>query len=148
MHVSYFSVGVGPDGIAAADLNHDGKIDLVVSNNNFQAPSTVSVLLGKGNGTFKSAVNYNVGAGPAGLALADFNHDGNVDLAVANIGDSTLTVLFGKKNGTFGNAQTYSFSSGSAPIGVAAANLRQHKGPDLAIALDYANLVSILLNAR
>ena len=43
---------------AAADLNQDGKTDLVVANNNFQQPSTISVLLGKGDGTFKPTVNY------------------------------------------------------------------------------------------
>jgi hypothetical protein len=46
-------LGVGPDGIAAADLNRDRKTDLVVANNNFQGLSVISVLLGNGDGTFQ-----------------------------------------------------------------------------------------------
>jgi hypothetical protein len=140
----YFGVGIGPDGIAAGDLNRDGKVDLVVANNNFQSASTVSVLLG--DGTFKRTVNYNAGAGPAGVAIADFNGDGYLDIAVANIGDSTLSVLFGQGNGKFGTAQPFAFQTGTAPISVAAAKLRTGHGPDLAVALDYANQVAILLN--
>ena len=144
----YFSTGVGPDGIAAADLNQDGKMDLVVANNNFQSTSTVSILFGKGNGTFKRAVNYSVGAGPAGVAIADFNGDGLPDIAVANIGDATLSILFGEGKGKFGGTQSFAFNSGSAPISVAAAQLRSNHGPDLAVALDYANQVAILLNTK
>ena len=119
----YFSVkGVGPDGIAAADLNKDGKVDLVVANNNFQAASTVSVLIGKGDGTFKPSVNYAVGAGPAGVAISDFNGDGNADIAVANTGSATVSILYGKGNGTFKRAQDLNFATNSLPIDVAAAD--------------------------
>ncbi|HEX8816159.1 MAG TPA: VCBS repeat-containing protein [Terriglobales bacterium] len=143
---TYFPVGVGPDGIAAADLNHDGNIDLVVANNNFQAPSTVSVLFGRGDGTFEWPDSYNVGDGPAGLAVADLNHDGSLDIAVANVGSSTLSILYGDDKGKFGTAQTYTFASSSATIAVAAAQLRPNRGPDLTVVLDYANQVTVLLN--
>jgi hypothetical protein len=143
---SYFPVGVGPDGIAAADLNHDGNVDLVVANNNFQAPSTISVLFGRGNGTFEAAESYDVGNGPAGLTIADFKGDGNLDIAVANVGSSTLSVLYGDDKGKFGAAQTYTFANNSATVDVAAALLRTGHGPDLAVVLDYANEVTILLN--
>jgi hypothetical protein len=146
---SYFSVkGVGPDGIAAADLNQDGKTDLVVANNNFQQPSTISVLLGKGDGTFKPTVNYPVGAGPAGIAIADFNGDGKADIAVANTGSATVSVLYGNGNGTFKAAQNLLFASGSLPISVAAADFNGDGAPDLAVALDYANEVAVQLNKR
>lgn len=144
----YFEVGIGPDGIAAADLNHDGKIDLAVANNNFQAPSVVSVLLGKGDGTFQSAVNYPVGNGPAGVAIADFNGDGNQDIALANVGNGTASVLLGNGDGTFQPAVTLTGPASSAPISVAAADFNRDGRPDLAIALDYANCVAVLLNLR
>ena len=145
---TYYAVGVGPDGIAAADLNHDGNIDLAVANNNFEAPSTVSILIGNGDGTFKPAVNYAVGAGPAGLAIADLNGDGNEDIAVANVGDGTASVLLGKGNGTFEPALTLRGPSGTAPISVAAGDFNHKGAPDLAIALSYANCVTVLLNPR
>jgi hypothetical protein len=142
----YFPVGVGPDGIAAADLNNDGNLDLVVANNDFQAPSTVSVLFGRGDGTFDPADSYNAGDGPAGLAVGDFNGSGNMDIAVANVGNSTLSVLYGNSKGKFGTAQTYAFANSSATVAVAAAQLRPNHGPDLVVVLDYANQVTILLN--
>jgi len=145
----YFSVkGVGPDGIAAADLSHDGKIDFVVANNNFQQASTVSVLLGKGNGTFKPVVNYAVGGGPAGIAITDFNGDGKLDIAVANTGSATVSLLYGKGNGTFKPAQDLNFPNNSLPISVAAADFNGDGAPDLAVALDYANEVAVQLNTR
>src|SRR5579864_1650383 len=70
--VSY-PVPAGPNGIIAGDLNGDGKIDLmVVSTGTSPNPGTVSVLLGKGDGTFQPAVNYPVEIGPQSLALGDF----------------------------------------------------------------------------
>jgi hypothetical protein len=145
----YFTVkGVGPDGIAAADLNHDGKMDLVVANNNIQQASTVSVLLGKGDGRFKPTVNYAVGGGPAGIAIADFNGDGKPDVAVANTGTATVSVLYGRGNGTFKSAQNLNFASGSLPISVAAGDFNGDGAPDLAVALDYANEVAVELNKR
>ena len=155
----YFTVnGVGPDGIAAADLNKDGKVDLVVANNNFQSLSTVSVLLGKGNGTFRPVVNYPVGAGPTGVAIADFNGDGKLDIAVANTASSDVSLLYGKGDGTFKPAQELMFAKDSLPISVAAGDFSgreapdydapDYDAPDLAVALCYANQVAVLLNTR
>ena len=140
----YFAVNVGPDGIAAGDLKHNGKVDLVVSNNNFQAPSTLSILFGKGDGTFEPEVSYKVGAGPAGVVIADLNGDGKLDIAVANIGDATMSLLFGNGKGEFKVAQTFAFAANSAPISIAAIPVPSKRIPELAVVLDYANKVAIL----
>jgi hypothetical protein len=67
----------------------------------FRTLCIVSVLLGNGNGTFQSAVNFAVGFDPSSVAVADVNGDGRPDLVVANTGSYTVSVLLGNGNGTF-----------------------------------------------
>src|SRR5439155_5757773 len=64
--------------------------DLAVANN---SSSTVSVLLGKGDGTFGPKSDYGTGSNPSSVAIGDLNGDAKLDLAVANYGSSTVTVL-------------------------------------------------------
>ena len=82
--------------IAVRDLNGDGKKDLVAVN---QANDSISVLLGRGDGTFNAAKSYPVADGPFQVAFADFNRDGKVDLVVADT--NQVSVLLGNGNGTF-----------------------------------------------
>jgi hypothetical protein len=65
------------------DFNGDGNPDLAVADFNFTT-SSVSVLLGNGNGTFQAAVGYKAGIDPGYVTVADFDGDGDPDLAVAN----------------------------------------------------------------
>jgi hypothetical protein len=132
--VVYASGGLFADAIAIADVNGDGKPDLIVANcgsssqNNCVSTSgsgDVSVLLGNGDGTFQTALLYSLGAsGATSVAVADVNGDGKPDLIVAT-GSSTaglVGVLLGNGNGTFQTEVTYS-SGGLSPLAVAAANL-------------------------
>ncbi len=86
--VNYNSGGENALSIAVADVNGDGKPDLLVANecvDSSCANGSVSVLLGNGDGTFQAAVNYNSGGYDAySIAVADVNGDGNPDLLVAN----------------------------------------------------------------
>src|SRR5215831_5768895 len=75
--------GIRPSRLVAADFNGDHKVDLAVTN---LGSNTVSIFLGRGNGTFTHMGNLAVGMGPVGIAVGDFNHDGKADLAVANSG--------------------------------------------------------------
>jgi hypothetical protein len=82
-----YPAGLNPLSVAVGDMNGDGYPDLVVAN---QGDDTVSVLLGSGDGTFQPATAYNTGLGvvttasPQAVALADFNGDHRLDVAVAN----------------------------------------------------------------
>ena len=69
--------------VAVGDFNGDGALDLVVAN---RFSNNVSVLLGNGDGTFRTAVNYAAGSSPLSVAVGDFNGDGVLDLVVANGG--------------------------------------------------------------
>ena len=87
-----FSTGSGnsPARSAVADLNGDGKPDLAVTGFNF---GYISVLLGKGDGSFQAPLQYATGPLPLGVTAADFKGDGQLDLAVADNGASAVSVL-------------------------------------------------------
>lgn len=88
-----YSAGTNPYGIAAGDFNHDGNLDLAVSNLLDTTTQSVSVLMGNGDGSFAEPVAYASYSGP--VAVADFNHDTKLDIATA------CSLLLGNGNGTF-----------------------------------------------
>ncbi|MBI3477233.1 MAG: VCBS repeat-containing protein [Acidobacteria bacterium] len=119
--VAYDSGGPRSSSVAVVDLNGDGKPDLVVVNNNPEqgVDSTVGVMLGRGDGTFKPVVLYDLGLGGANtVAVGDLNHDGKPDLIVASSGN--VSVLLGNGDGSVKAAVVYGsdgrlYSDGSVP---------------------------------
>jgi hypothetical protein len=91
-----YTTGCGSDGTdctaAAADLNGDGRLDLVVRNNS-NGSDMVAVFLGKGDGTFQNPIFFGTGSEPEQVTVGDFNGDGRLDLAVADLGASAVSVL-------------------------------------------------------
>jgi hypothetical protein len=98
VHPATIGVGTQPYAVAEGDFNGDGHLDLVTAND---GSNTVSVLLGRGDGTFAPQVTYPVGNSPLSVAVGDFTGDGHLDLAVANDGSDTVSVLLGRGDGTF-----------------------------------------------
>jgi hypothetical protein len=96
--VSYDSGGVEAWGLAVADVNGDGKADILVTN---VQSNSVGVLLGYGDGTFAPAVTYNGGASYT-VSVADVNGDGKPDLITGG-----LDVLLGNGDGTFQAPKNY-----------------------------------------
>jgi hypothetical protein len=88
-----YAAGSGPASITLGDFDGNGRWDLAVAN---QGAGSVSVLLGNGNGTFKTAVNYSVGTAPSTIVTGDFNGDGRTDLASANFFSNNVSVLLSK----------------------------------------------------
>jgi formylglycine-generating enzyme required for sulfatase activity len=122
------------------DFNRDGKPDLATASN---SGNNVSVLLGKGDGTFNTAVNYGVGSPPTSVVVGDFNGDGKPDLATANSPGNNVSVLLGNGSGAFGTAVSY--PAGAGPISVAVGDFNRDGKPDLATA-NRGNNVSLLLH--
>ena len=135
--VSYAVGGSTPVWAAAADFNRDGFPDLAIS---VTTTNSVAILLGNGDGTFQDAINYPVEGSPQGLAVADLNHDGKIDLAVANecghdpaCRQGTVSILLGNGDGTFGPQA--SFFVGIFPLTVAVADLNGDGQRDLVLTL-------------
>jgi hypothetical protein len=146
--VTYASGGYGAFSVAARDVNGDGKLDIIVTNecgndaNCSDEPGTVGVLLGKGDGTFRAAITYDSGGvSPRSVAIADLNADGKPDIIVANLCGTanchgTVGVLLGNGDGTFRPAVTYD-TGGEFASSVAVADVNGDGKPDLIVADEY-----------
>jgi hypothetical protein len=138
-----YSVGAYPFGIAVGDFNGDGTPDLVVAQIYGGQGGNLSVLLGKGDGTFQAAVNYRADQFPYSVAVGDFNGDGKLDLVAANDASGDVSVLLGKGDGTFQPAVNY--AAGSLPYSVAVGDFNGDGKLDLAVASSGSNSLSVLL---
>jgi hypothetical protein len=169
--VPYSSVGYYGTSVAVADVNGDGKPDLLVVNQATQyegrSDGVVGVLLGNGDGTFQTAVPYSSGAsGSYSVAVVDVNGDGKPDLLVANqcgetgrCSDTTVGVLIGNGDGTFQTAVTYGTNGvagwgGDLASSLAVADVNGDGKPDLLVANQCVNFgcsgdatVGVLINA-
>ncbi|MGO9087733.1 MAG: FG-GAP repeat domain-containing protein [Terriglobales bacterium] len=129
-----------PEGIAVADFNGDGRLDVAVANT---GDNTVSVILSTPGGGFAPKVDYKVGSQPVAVVSADFNGDKIPDLAVVNSGDNTVSILLGAGSGTFSSQVTY--ATGNQPWGLVALDLNSDNKVDLAILNLHDATVSVFL---
>ena len=126
--------------MVARDFNHDGKIDLAVAN---LASNDLSILLGKGDGTFHPAVNYAAGTGPVSVRAGVFNHGGNVDLAACADVSASVLVFLGKGDGTF--RPPLSFPTGANCNSIAVGDIDGDGRTDIVAAT--TNGVVVMLNS-
>ena len=146
-----FPAGTSPQSIVVADVNGDGKPDVVVVDfcaNSKCADGSVNVLIGNGDGTLQKAVAYDSGgAFPNSVAVADLRGDGKLDLVVGNgcatgidcsgEAEGVIGILLGNGDGTFQNPVTYD-AGGPEAYSVAAADVNGDGIPDIVVGSYYS----------
>jgi hypothetical protein len=139
-----FSLGPSrPLSLAVGDFNNDNRSDIAVVN---YGTSNVAILLGLGNGSFRMHRIYYMGFDsiPYSIAVADFNNDKQLDMAIANYGTSNLVILLADTNETF-VSHLYSTGKNSHPCSVAVGDFNHDNKIDIAIASYGTNNLNIFL---
>ncbi len=111
-----------PGPVAIGDVNGDGIPDLVVCDYNVGTGKSVTVYLGKGDGTFPTRRSFRTGAGPLHVAIADVNEDGKPDIVTADF-LAGVSVLLGNGDGTL--REPLEYEAGKANTFVALTDLDQ-----------------------
>jgi FG-GAP-like repeat len=140
------NLGQEPWNVVVGDINQDGHLDLAVASD---TAGSVSILQGRGDGTFRAVVYVATGAQQVGsVSLADFDGDGYPDLATTSAPDNAVYVLINNGNNTigFGTAKKYTMNGG--PYYLTIGDFNRDGSPDIISANDTSNNVGVLLNAN
>lgn len=147
-------LGILPASIVVADLNGDGLPEVVVNNQGGGGAScatgvgSITVLINFGGifDLFGLGVNsFCAGPGPTALAAGDFNNDGKIDIAVANVNNNAVSVLLGNGDGSFQSAVSYSTGGGLVPSSILTLDINGDGILDLAVANQGSSNVSIMI---
>jgi hypothetical protein len=146
VRIASYATGVGPEHCAVADLDGDGKPDIIVTDT-INAVSVLRNTSTSGTISFAAKADFAGASGANGVAIADLDGDGKPDVVVANVASGTVSV--------FGNTSTsgnISFASrtdqtvGGSPIEAAIGDLDGDGRPDIAVANWTSNSVTVLRN--
>lgn len=135
---------VRPEGLAAADVDQNGSVDLLAATSGNNGALSFVALFSNTGGVFSGPVNFQSGGSePDDLATADFDGDGDMDVVVSNQTSNTIATLE-NLGGSFGPAVSY--PSGVRPGRVAVADLDGNSTPDVGVACRDSNEVRIYPN--
>jgi hypothetical protein len=149
--VAYGSGGEGGRSVAVADVNADGKPDLLTGNcgtggcsSSFPPNGVIGVLLGNGDGTFQPAAAYGSGSYMS-LTVADVDGDNKPDVLAASLScaitGGCAQVLFGNGSGSFQTAASYDL--GIFPFSIATADLNRDGALDVVLTHEFGNGLGI-----
>ncbi|MEZ5099046.1 MAG: VCBS repeat-containing protein [Thermoleophilia bacterium] len=135
-----YAAGTNPHAVAAADVDRDGRLDLVVA---AAGSNAAAILRGNGDGTFRPAALYPVGAKPKVVLPVDLDGDGDLDLASADQDGDSASVALGAGDGTFGAPTHLPACDGAHDV--AAGDLNLDGKVDLVVACwGVASVVAVL----
>jgi hypothetical protein len=125
-------VGSEPRAVVTADFDRDGNADVATANVAVGSEGgSVSVLLGRGDGTFRPETRLPAGEVLAELLTGDFDADGKADLAVASTNRRDVSVHLGNGDGTFRPRAAYEVNGG--PVSMASGDFNGDGKTDLVI---------------
>lgn len=127
-HVEY-QTGSMPHSVKIADFNGDNKIDIAVLD--FGYYSSVSILIGNGDGTFQEKKDFNVGIYTHTVTVGDFNGDGKTDLVVGKSWGNTVSLFIGNGDGTFQAARD--IETGWQPYSITVGDFDRDDKTDMAV---------------
>jgi large repetitive protein len=133
------ATGSSTRGVVTADLNGDGKLDMITN----EVSGVLGIYLGNGDGTFAARKTVASGNNPRSVAVGDINGDGKLDLVSADYGSSAVGIYLGNGDGTF--AAGTSLATGTSPNSVELADFNGDGRLDLASADSGTNNISVRL---
>ena len=146
---SNYNLGVGADFGALGDIDGDGDVDIVAGNTIISYGITPGLNNGSGTGFTKGARYPTTGTLAEGVALADLNFDGKLDVVVAtNPSPAAFNVFYGNGDGTFSATSVVSLTS-AMPYGAATADLNGDGRKDILLTSANGspnNTVGVVLN--
>ena len=134
----------GPVAMVTNDFNADGNQDLAIVN---QSTNNVTILLGRGDGTFSEATGspLSSGNGPVAVAAGDLNGDAKPDLAVVNQTDNTVSIFLNNGDASFVPGPIPLLQTGTSPTGIAIADFNQDGLADIAVTNGGANTFRVFV---
>src|SRR5262249_34029984 len=135
--------------LVAGDFQSDGHTDLAVASIDFSNGHSLTVLQGDGTGNFPTSVVTPIGVCPAAVVAADFNGDGHLDLATADVfvnGIDDNSVFLGNNDGTFADPTSYGFGGPGASTAIVTGDFAHTGRDDLAIAQTSPDQVYVRLS--
>ena len=131
-------------GVAAGDLNGDGRQDLIAPS---PTEGLLNVSLNLGDGTFAEAVKYPVSAGPIDVAVADVNRDGRLDVVyVTGDGTESVGVLLNSGQGILAPPVTYAGAASAGTDSLVVRDFDDDGWPDVALPGGYTDTLALLYN--